>query len=32
MALREDEDDDPDAADFVIQFNAYPRPGQLGGA
>jgi predicted ArsR family transcriptional regulator len=29
MALRED--DDEDAADFVIQFSAYPRPGQLGG-
>jgi len=31
MNLREDEDDDPDAADFVFQFQAFPRPGRLGG-
>jgi hypothetical protein len=31
MELREDEDDDPDAADFVFQFQAFPRPGYLGG-
>src|SRR4051812_24239655 len=31
MALREDSDDDPDAADFVFQFQAFPRPGRLGG-
>ena len=24
-------DDDPDAADFVFQFQAFPRPGYLGG-
>lgn len=32
MTLREDEDDDPDVADFVFQLQAFPRPGQLGGA
>ena len=31
MELREDADDDPDAADFVFQFQAFPRPGSLGG-
>ena len=31
MELREDEDDDPEAADFVFQFQAFPRPGHLGG-
>ena len=31
MELREDEDDDPDAAEFVFQFQAFPRPGRLGG-
>jgi predicted ArsR family transcriptional regulator len=31
MGLREDEDDDPDAADFVFLFQAFPRPGYLGG-
>ena len=31
MDLREDEDDDPDAVDFVFQFQAFPRPGVLGG-
>lgn len=31
MQLREDADDDPDAAEFVFQFQAFPRPGQLGG-
>ncbi|MBF4769700.1 helix-turn-helix transcriptional regulator [Nocardioides agariphilus] len=31
MELREDADDDPDAADFVFQFQAFPRPGHLGG-
>jgi DNA-binding transcriptional ArsR family regulator len=31
MALREDEDDDPDAVDFVFQFQAFPRPGKVGG-
>ncbi len=31
MELREDADDDPDAADFVFQFQAFPRPGRLGG-
>jgi DNA-binding transcriptional ArsR family regulator len=31
MELREDADDDPDATDFVFQFQAFPRPGQLGG-
>ena len=31
MELREDEDDDPDAVDFVFQFQAFPRPGKLGG-
>jgi DNA-binding transcriptional ArsR family regulator len=30
MELREDADDDPDAADFVFQFQAFPRPGYLG--
>ncbi len=29
--LREDADDDPDAAEFVFQFQAVPRPGHLGG-
>ena len=29
--LREDADDDPDAAEFVFQFQAFPRPGYLGG-
>jgi DNA-binding transcriptional ArsR family regulator len=32
MELREDADDDPDAADFVFQFQAFPRPGYLGGS
>jgi predicted ArsR family transcriptional regulator len=31
MELREDADDDPDAAEFVFQFQAFPRPGHLGG-
>ena len=31
MELREDDDDDPDAAEFVFQFQAFPRPGCLGG-
>jgi DNA-binding transcriptional ArsR family regulator len=31
MELHEDADDDPDAADFVFQFQAFPRPGYLGG-
>lgn len=31
MQLREDADDDPDAAEFVFQFQAFPRPGHLGG-
>ncbi len=31
MELREDEDDDPDAVDFVFQFQSFPRPGKLGG-
>jgi len=31
MELREDEDDDPDAVDFVFQFQAFPRPGKIGG-
>jgi len=31
MELREDADDDPDAAEFVFQFQAFPRPGRLGG-
>ncbi len=31
MELREDEDDDPDAVDFVFQFQAFPRPGQARG-
>ncbi|MEO6510175.1 MAG: helix-turn-helix domain-containing protein [Nocardioides sp.] len=31
MDLREDADDDPDAVDFVFQFQAFPRPGYLGG-
>ncbi len=31
MELREDADDDPDAAEFVFQFQAFPRPGYLGG-
>jgi len=31
MQLREDEDDDPDAVDFVFQFQSFPRPGVLGG-
>ncbi len=30
MALREDADDDPDAVDFVFQFQAFPRPGKVG--
>jgi predicted ArsR family transcriptional regulator len=29
MELREDEDDDPDAVDFVFQFQAFPRPGHV---
>lgn len=29
MDLREDEDDDPDAVDFVFQFQAFPRPGYV---
>ncbi len=31
MELREDADDDPDAVDFVFQFQAFPRPGHVGG-
>ena len=31
MELHEDDDDDPEAAHFVFQFQAFPRPGQLGG-
>ncbi len=31
MGLPEDEDDDPGAAEFVFQFQAFPRPGYLGG-
>ena len=31
MELREDEDDDPDAVDFVFQFQAFPRPGHVDG-
>ena len=31
MELHGDEDDDPEAADFVFQFQAFPRPGYLGG-
>src|SRR6478609_3560973 len=27
MELNEDADDDPDAVDFVFQFQAFPRPG-----
>ena len=27
MELQEDAEDDPDAADFVFQFQAFPRPG-----
>jgi DNA-binding transcriptional ArsR family regulator len=30
MELNEDSDDDPDAAEFVFQFQAFPRPGYLG--
>ena len=29
MELREDEDDDADAVDFVFQFQAFPRPGHV---
>jgi DNA-binding transcriptional ArsR family regulator len=29
MELREDEDDDPDAVDFVFQFQSFPRPGHV---
>ena len=29
MDLREDADDDPDAVDFVFQFQAFPRPGHV---
>ena len=29
MELREDADDDPDAVDFVFQFQAFPRPGHV---
>ncbi len=29
MELREDEDDDPNAVDFVFQFQAFPRPGHV---
>ena len=29
MELREDEDDDPEAVDFVFQFQAFPRPGHV---
>jgi predicted ArsR family transcriptional regulator len=29
MGMREDEDDDPDAVDFVFQFQAFPRPGHV---
>jgi predicted ArsR family transcriptional regulator len=29
MELREDEDDDTDAVDFVFQFQAFPRPGHV---
>ena len=31
MELREEADDHPDAADFVFQFQAFARPGHLGG-
>ena len=31
MELREDADDDPDAVDFVFQFQAFPRPGHVPG-
>jgi predicted ArsR family transcriptional regulator len=31
MELREDADDDPDAVDFVFQFQAFPRPGHVAG-
>jgi DNA-binding transcriptional ArsR family regulator len=31
MELREDADDDPDAVDFVFQFQAFPRPGHVVG-
>jgi predicted ArsR family transcriptional regulator len=29
MSVREAEDDDPDAVDFVFQFQAFPRPGKV---
>jgi DNA-binding transcriptional ArsR family regulator len=29
MELREDAEDDPDAVDFVFQFQAFPRPGHV---
>ena len=29
MELHEDADDDPDAVDFVFQFQAFPRPGHV---
>jgi DNA-binding transcriptional ArsR family regulator len=32
MNLHEAEDDDPDAVDFVFQFQAFPRPGHVGPA
>ena len=31
MELHEDADDDPDAVDFVFQFQAFPRPGHVAG-
>jgi DNA-binding transcriptional ArsR family regulator len=31
MQIREAGDDDPEAGDFVFQFQAFPRPGKLGG-
>ena len=31
MQIHEAADDDPDAVDFVFQFQAFPRPGKLGG-
>jgi hypothetical protein len=31
MELHEDSDDDPDAVDFVFQFQAFPRPGHVEG-
>jgi DNA-binding transcriptional ArsR family regulator len=31
MELHEDADDDPEAVDFVFQFQAFPRPGHVQG-